>query len=265
MIDQKTEKCFNLPPSDPESFKSNMFYMNTEWVQFRCQAIKYPGHESVVQIMKRIEGVKKVIADEEKLNDLQILDGSHDEQLLQKIVNCVPHNNTIIDLASIITGFDALLKGKDKTCAVFFPLLCKNTAMLNFAYAMSDVFSRPIEPEESPKFVHSAFFLHSVLVYHPKYAWRSVLLNLADNSKNGKTYEMMFRQLLQGYNDECCICTDSFSKHVIMASICPHCASPYCTKCTKKLKKGRRKRIICVYCKQTTINCNDITKNTTGN
>ena len=85
------------------------------------------------------------------------------------------------------------------------------------------------------------------------------------DSKNGKTYEMMFRQLLQGYNDECCICTDSFSKHVIMASICPHCASPYCKKCTKKLKKGRRKRIICAYCKHTTINYNDITKNTMGN
>ena len=255
-IDPMTEKCFNLPPSDPESFASNMFFMNQAWVQARCILIKDPKDKCMVHIKEKMDNIKKVIANEEQLNDLQILDVSCDEQSLQKIINCTPYDGKNLD--SIITQFNALLKEKEKTCAVFFPMLCKNTTILNYVYMTCDVFARPIEPTQSPKLVHGSFFLHSVLVYRPEYAWRSIPVILPNNNKDDKIYEMMFRHLLSGYNDECCICTETFSKCNFIASICPHCASPYCAKCTKKLKKGKRKNIICAYCKQKTLNYNDI-------
>ena len=266
-VDPETEKCFYLPPSDPESLESNFFYMNQVWAQMRCEAIKYPGDEDVVDRMKRIDDAKKYIANEEQLNDLQILDVSCDEQPI--CPNGAWGSTTIQteDIKSTTTHLDAILKEKDKTCAVFFPTLCKNTAMLNYVYLCSDVFSRAIKPKQSPKVVHTCCFLYSVMVYRPGRSWRSVLLIVPERYYKGNKnhHEMLFGKLLSGYIDDCCICTDPFSQHNLAASICPHCMSLYCYKCTKKLKKGRRKHIMCVYCKQKTLNYNDITKNTTGN
>ena len=238
--DPVTRECLQRPASDPESLQSNMFNMNQLWVCTRICITKYPDRELCTFLTGCIENTKKIIADEEKLNHIRVVD--------------ITDNASVCDDATL----DALM-GTTHNRAVFFPLLCKKTAVLNYVYGSSDWRKLGIMEGESPKEVHAIHFLHSVQIYIPGFRWIGFgMMEITSTTHPHVVQERcqnlkIFRAMLSERSTECCICMEACNRDSgwnTPEAACESCISSYCARCTKQLMKGRRKVMMCAFCKQ---------------
>ena len=231
LADPVAKECLQRPASDPESFQSSMFYMNQLWVRTTIAAIKSPAGKFSVFMTEVTDNTKKIIAEEENMNHIQVLD--------------ITDNASVCDDATL----DALM-GTTHNRAVFFPRLCKKTAVLNYVYGSSDFLKLHIREGESPREVHAIYFLKSVHIYIPGFQWIS--FDMVELQKCSQSLEL-FRSMLSERSSECCICMEPHNSGrgwKTPEAYCFRCLSSYCALCTKKLMKGRRKLMLCAFCKQ---------------
>lgn len=226
-------ECFSRPESDPESFESNKYFMNREWVIWRIHLRFNP--KDMVEINGPIQSVKKIIADEMKEDDSQFIDISNET---------LKSFNLATDTPSLVP----YMHEKKLKCLVFFPLSCTDKSLLNFVYSNTDIERVPLDPGLSVKHQHTEYFLNSVHTYTACAGFKSFLCPQIEACPQMKR---LFIATVTGKVGECCICMEDFTYESNRPThLCVVCSAYYCEKCTKQLKKGRRKVVKCIYCRQ---------------